>query len=257
MDKDKSALVLCLDQNKENKYEYECLHCIKCWLNKTNYLSGIDILIYIKDNVNISINTLNALQKHKNVFIRRYTYPASYKHNHILLNKLYCWFIFEKFETKYQYGIYADLDLYLMRALPAQDAIFNDKNVFCVYSEPNNNEIVIYKRFESNQQKGIYTFNTEFIINNRKNQIFEKLVQLIDDKGYETFFNANFLYENDMYYYEEGIYDYAFYINIINDKNSNFIDLKQISGTANSFFMHKHIRTFSEYVKFCKTNVIR
>ena len=242
----KIALVLCLDQNKDNKYEYECLYCIKCWTRKLNTLANVDIIIYVKENVAISTSTVKELLKYKNISFYKYSYP--YKHNHVLLNKLYCWYLFEKYETLYQYGIYIDLDLYLTHTIPT-NFLFNGKNVFCIYKELDKTENLINYRIKNNQQNNIYTFNTQFIVNNRKNKIFEKLVSFIDNEGYESFFNDNIFHDSDMFYYEEGIYDYAFSLGIINSENSNFIDVKKISGMPDSFFVHKHIKSLHEYVR--------
>ena len=57
----KYALILCLDKNKENKYEYDCFHCIESWKNADNILSDIDIIVYINNNVKVSAHTLDKL----------------------------------------------------------------------------------------------------------------------------------------------------------------------------------------------------
>ena len=48
-------------------------------------------------------------------------------------------------------------------------------------------------------------------------------------KEYNNFFNRYLLYDNDTFYYEEGVYDYAYYTNIINTNNSLFITENELN----------------------------
>lgn len=241
------ALIVCLDQNKINKYEYECLFCIKTWQTKKHKLSDIDIIVYVEKNITIHKSTLTTLHAYPNIQFRQYEFNCKY----LFLNTLYCQYLFETYETAYEYGIYIDLDLYLKHDIP-KNYIFQDKTIFCIYTELNKIEHNINYRLLNNIKMNLCTFNTYFIINNRKNMIFTQLINLINSSQYDEFFNKNILYKNDSFYYEEGIYDYAQSIGIINNRNSRFIDVKHISENTNALFTHKHITTFYEYISLCK-----
>lgn len=246
------ALVLCLDQNKENKYEYECINCILSWKNKNNYLSDIDIVVYIHKDTKLDISTINFLKKYKNVSFRQFEYDVKYA----LLKTIYAQYLFEKYETNYQYGIFIDLDMYLTKCIPT-NFVFNDKSIFCIYDKSNINqtELALMQRYKYNIDNNIKTFNTEFIINNRKNYIFEKLKELIDSKEFNLFFDLNYLHDNDYFYYEEGIYDYAYSKNILNDDNSLFVNIDNVASESydnindNQFFVHMHIKSKIDFLK--------
>ena len=149
----------------------------------------------------------------------------------------------------------------LLKSLPLQ--LFNNKTVLTYYSlnyiydtyKFNTGEPNLLNRFIKNDNNKIYTFNTYFIINYLKQNIFQKLVNLIDCKEYNNFFNLNYLYNNDDYYYEEGIYDYAYKINILNNFNCRFISTDIITGrmTLNipytPYFKHVHIHKLTRQLQ--------
>ena len=241
----KYALILCLDKNKENKYEYECFHCIESWKNADNILSDIDIIVSINNNVKVSAHTLDKLHQYRNIHIRTY----SYDYRHVLLNKPYCLYLFEKNENKYEYGIFIDLDLYLKSQFP-ENLFFQNKNVFCIYTENSDKSETLYnKRFSNNEKLHIPTFNSELVIVYRPLHQFSSIIDIVNSKDYEMHFCNYILQKNDDYYYEEGIYDYAKLIGIINQSNSILIDINVISGSEQSFFIHKHIKSLAEYMR--------
>ena len=171
--KNKIALLLCLDSNKENKYEYECLHAIYSWRNTKHLLSDIDILVYINKVINISASTLNKIKSYKNIKFRYYSFDYTYT----CLNTLYCQYLFEINENDYDYGIYIDLDMYLTHSIP-DNLLFSCKSIFCYYNQRealiHNYNVDKYRRI-SCLNANIYEFNTNFVINNRKNKIEQEV----------------------------------------------------------------------------------
>ena len=79
------------------------------------------------------------------------------------------------------------------------------------------------------------TFNTMFIIHFLKNQLNKKIYNTIDNDEYKSFFEKYESYNNSLYYLEEGIYDFLFLKNEINNSNSCF--LKE-TGIVLKYFRH-------------------
>lgn len=263
----KIALILCLDSNNARaKYEYECLLNIYHWRSTNHILKNCDILIYIEKSSNIKTATLHTIKKYENIKIKYYEFNTKYK----CLNTLYCQYLFEINEIQYDYGIYIDLDLYLINQIPLQ-YLFQDKTVFYTYTINNKFEKDSFGyRLLNCSKLNILPFNTFFIINKRQNNIFSKLYKCMYSKEYNNFFNRYLLYDNDTFYYEEGVYDYAYYTNIINTNNSLFItenELNILNLSYNKFvtpinilsyiFIHKHITSYFDYINLLKSSQIQ
>lgn len=236
----KIALILCLDENKENKYEYECLYCVKHWRNLNHFLNDIDIIIYIEKNANISHNTILKLKKFKNIIFKTYEFKLPY----LCLNTLYCQYLFEKYEVNYDIGIYIDLDLYIQNDIPKK-YLLTDKTMFCIYNLNiiSNNDLTYNYRIKNMAILNTYAFNTFFIINFVKHKIFQKLYSIMMSDDYLDFFKKYIIFNNDDFYFEEGIYDYAKFNNILNNTNCLFVNECDFI-LNNNIFLHQHIKTY-------------
>lgn len=245
----KIALIVCLDSNsKKNLYEQEFIKCIQHWKKNAKELSCIDIYVYIQKNTKLLSKTVSFIRSTANIKVIYYTIDFQY----LFLNTLYCQFLFEKkFQGVYDYSIYIDLDMYLQKPLPMQ--LFNDKTILSYYDlrkfddQPNLMHRLIY-----NINHRIYTFNTYFIINRLKLKLFEQLFKLTSDKQYIDFFNAYYFYKNDSYFFEEGIYDYAYNINVLNNMNCMFFSTNVISDSNKALFKHEHIMPVKAQLQFLK-----
>ena len=251
MNINKIALLVCLDSNsKKNLYEFEFNKCIQHWKNYARELSNIDIYVYIQKNTKLLPKTIQFIHSIENLKVVQYTTNFKY----LFLNTMYCQYLFEKdFQKKYDYAIYIDLDMYLQKPLPQQ--LFSNKTVLSHYSlnslvdQPNLIHRIIY-----NMNHRIHTFNTYFIINRLKLKLFEKLFNLVNDDQYIEFFNKNYLYKNDWYFFEECIYDYAYNINILNNRNCVFFNTDIISNSSSSLFKHEHILSLRAQIQKLKTS---
>lgn len=171
----KIALVLCLDRNKENKYEYEFINCVSQWRGIQHNLSNIDIITYIENGTDINVKTLKFIDKTPNMHIRKYDNP--YK-KYLMLNTIYCQYLFEQNEKQYDYSIQIDLDMYLKENIPNK-YLFQEKDILCVYSERSLDEVFNY-RLRNNDMLKIKTFNTCFKISRSKNNLHSKILELIN-----------------------------------------------------------------------------
>ena len=232
------ALLVCLDSNtKKNLYEYEFIKCIQYWKKNSGFLKDIDIYVYIPKNTVLSAQTLTFLRNTDHINVQQYS--ASFKY--LFINTLYCQYLFEvQFKNRYNYSIYIDLDMYLQKMLPT--TLFNNKTVLTYYElNKIENQPNLTYRIIKNLNNNILTFNTYFIINFLQNQLFEQLFSFVNNNEYKNIFTESYLVDNDWYFFEECIYDYAYKLGIINNINCRFLHTGIVSNSKNSYFKHIHI----------------
>ena len=244
----KIALVLCLDRNKENKYEYEFINCVRQWRGVRHNLSNIDIIVYMENGISVNQKTLEFINNTSGIYVRRYDNPHK---KYLMLNTIYCQHLFERDEKQYDYSIQMDLDMYLKKGIPTE-YLFLDKNIFCIYSRSSSDDVFNY-RLHNNNISGIKTFNTFFKICKSKNNLHGKILDLIDSPQYTEFFEKNILVQNNCFYYEEGLFDYAYHIGVLNDDNCIFFFFFYIANDSMSIFNHRHIKSMLDYAKISQT----
>lgn len=257
-DSEKIALILCLDENKANLYEEECKLAVKSWRSLNHQLKDIDIYVYINKSANIKQETLDFLKSFNNVFFKYYNFFME----QACLNTLYCQYLFEKdYSEKYDYSIYTDTDLYIQKPIPSY-LFYRNKNVFLTYdlsknldqlNDGNLSSPILY-RYLNNTSLNIKTFNTLFVVNVLKNKLFAELKKLLTSLQHKSYFQQYILFDNDSYYFEESIYDFAYQQHIINNNNSiilneqTFINNQNL-GIDNSktyLFYHQHLKNQNE-----------
>jgi uncharacterized protein YebE (UPF0316 family) len=84
-----------------------------------------------------------------------------------------------------------------------------------------------------------------FVINNRKHKLFSKIIKYIGSEEYN-----NFYIKNNIVHYMEGLFDYAYFKNILNTNNSIFIVIAYALGFSVGTYIGGKISK-----KFIKTNL--
>lgn len=238
------ALIICLDKNKKifNKngdvkcfyyYEYEAIKCVKSWRKNAGWLKHIPIYAFIFDDNKPTQKTLNVLEQYDVKFIELKNINFDYLFLNTLYIQYYC-----IHNLKESIFIYSDLDLYINNPIPEEFIQqSNDKLVIAYYDRNTiNMDYHDYRYYNILKLHG-YNHNTYFMITNKNNNYIDIIYNLIGSKEYEEFFKKyiHFQKTNDSYYYEEGLYDFAYLKTLI-----NFYHLG-ISYLEEHYFTHKHL----------------
>ena len=258
----KIALILCLEHNRQHQlyntkilYEREAIQACLSWRKNAGWLKDIDIFGLCNCLDQIDVNIITTL---KQLGVKIITLDNKFN-DYALYNTVYAQYFFEKeYHNYYNYAIYIDLDFYLQKEIPIQ--LFQKKTVYLTYFNSykifNSND-ARYLQYRCNNMSNINgkAFNTMIIVHYLKNKLCEKIYNTINDYEYYVFSKKYIMYDGCKYYLEEGLYDFLYVKNKINDKNSIILKLTYITS---QYFKHYHLYAnnlnFKQLLNYAKYN---
>lgn len=251
IDKNDIALILTLDANKKLPkedgtfgnflYEEEAVECVRSWRTNAGWLKDIKIYALCSTMTPPSQKTISKLHEYGVDY--HYSYlDIGNEHPRQFLNTIYTQYYFSQRipETIY---IHIDLDMYVKAPLPAEWFDQSKQHiVFCRYTK-NGSKSSKELEYRYNNINSLFRgecHNTYMIIANKNTGIASLLYRLAFTDMYKKFFEHYIYYRftDDDYFFEEGLYDYAYINGMFKLRTTHYYDSEYIEA---NYFTHKHL----------------
>lgn len=250
-----TALVLCLDQNRKIiredsgigvvYYEYEAMKCVDSWREHGGPYADIPIYLFnFRKDLNpeliryfLGLTGVFVVDAYK-------IYPEDVERP-LFVNTLLAQSLAERLQfIREDFLVYTDLDMNLSDK-PYLENLDNRVKIGEYTNTAGMTPELAY-RFESMSKMNSPVHNTYFMAYDKRIGFFQKLEILLNGKDYRKFFTENIKYEDDDYFFEEGLYDFNY---IINGKDFGFRYDVVGQDVLDEVFEHRHMRQ-SEIFKY-------